>query len=74
MANLDLRTGHTDKAIETLERGLKSADKKANLHWMLANVLAMRGDTGKLMVQIEELKKIGCHPKLVQSYTCATIT
>ena len=26
----------------------------------------MRGDTGKLLLQIEELKKLGCNPKLLQ--------
>jgi tetratricopeptide (TPR) repeat protein len=61
LTNLELGSGHTDQAVENLERGLKtSAVKgKGNLRWILANVLAIRGDTGKLLLQIEELKKIG---------------
>ena len=66
LADLELRSRHTDKAIETLERGLKSVAKKDDLQWMLANYLAMRGDTSKLLLQIEELKKLGFNPNLLQ--------
>jgi cellulose synthase operon protein C len=59
LTSLELRTDHLDRAIETLERALKSPAEKGNLRWMLANVLAMRGETGKLQLQIEELRKIG---------------
>ena len=66
LADLEFRTGHIDKAIETLEQGVKSAAKKDDLQWMLANYLAMRGDTGKLLLQIEELKKLGFSPNSIQ--------
>ena len=66
LTNLELRTGHLDRAIETLELALKSPADKGNLRWMLANVLAMRGDTGKLRLQIEELRKIGYPDILLQ--------
>ena len=69
LANLELRTGHIDQAVETLEHGLKSPADKSNLRWILANVLAVRGDTGKLRLQIEELKKIGYPDVLVQLLT-----
>jgi cellulose synthase operon protein C len=66
LADLELRTGHIDMAIKTLERGLDSAANKVELRMALANFVALRGDTGKLMLQIEELKKLGCNPKILQ--------
>ena len=36
---------------------------------MLANVLAMRGDTSKLRLQIEELRKIGYPERVLQLFT-----
>ena len=39
---------------------------KSRLHWLLANILAMRGDTRKLRLQIEELRKIGYPDVLLQ--------
>jgi cellulose synthase operon protein C len=64
LTSLELRNGRFDRAVETLERGLRSPADKGSLHWMLANVLAMRGDTGKLRLQIEELRKIG-YPDII---------
>ena len=66
LINLDLRTGHIDQAIDTLELALKSSANNGKLRWILANVLAMRGDTGKLRLQIEELRKIGYPDVLLQ--------
>ena len=66
LADLEFRSGHMDKAIDTLDRGLKSVARKDDLQWMLANYLAMRGDTGKLQLQIEELKKLGFNSNLLQ--------
>ena len=60
LTDLECAAAILDRAVEILERGLKSAaPKKDNLHLLLANVLAMRGDTSKLRLQIEELRKIG---------------
>ena len=69
LATLELRAGHADLAVETIERGLKSPADKSNLHLMLANVLALRGDTVKLLLQIEELKKMGYPTAIVQFFT-----
>jgi cellulose synthase operon protein C len=66
LTSLELRTGHTDRAVETLEIALKSPANKGNLRWILANVLAIRGDTDKLRLQIEELRKIGYPDVLLQ--------
>jgi cellulose synthase operon protein C len=66
LAELEIRSGHMDKAIDTLDRGLKSVAKKDDLQWMLANYLATRGDTGKLLLQIEELKKLGFNSNWLQ--------
>jgi cellulose synthase operon protein C len=69
LADLKLRAGHTDQAVETLELALKSTANKRDLHWILANILARRGDTDKLLLQIEELKSIGFPTALVQLLT-----
>ena len=66
LTDLELRTGHPDRAVETLERGLMSPAEKGGLRWLLASILAMRGDTGKLRLQIEELRKIGYPDVLLQ--------
>jgi tetratricopeptide (TPR) repeat protein len=65
LARLQLGTGHADQAVATLEGGLNSAAEKTGLRFMLANVLAQRGDTGKLLLQIEELRKVGLSPFLL---------
>jgi hypothetical protein len=62
----DLRAGHVDKAIETLEDGMNSKAEKSGLRWLLANILAQRGDTVKLLRQIEELTKLGFAPRGLQ--------
>ena len=66
LTGLELRTGHPDRAVETLERGLMSPADKGPLRLLLADILAMRGETGKLRLQIEELRKIGCADVLLQ--------
>lgn len=66
LTNLELRTGHIDRAIETLELALKSPANHGRIRWLLANVLAIRGDTSKLRLQIEELRKIGYPDVLLQ--------
>jgi cellulose synthase operon protein C len=69
LTNLELRNNHRDRAVETLERALKSPAEKVKVRWMLANVLAMHGETGKLRLQIEELRKIGYPDVLLQILT-----
>ena len=66
LAGLEQRTGHIDRAVRTLERGLESATEKGKLRWVLAEFLARSGETSKLLLQIEELKKIGFSSVLVQ--------
>ena len=66
LADLEHRTGHLDQAVKVLERGLESPAEKGRLHVILANVLAGRGETSKLLLQIEELKKIGYPSVIVQ--------
>ena len=69
LPTLSWSTGHRDQAVESLERGLKSAAEKTELRLMLANLLAEHGNTGKLLLQIEELKKIGFQPVILQFLT-----
>jgi tetratricopeptide (TPR) repeat protein len=59
LADLEWRGGAVDKAIETLELGLKSMPDESKLRLVLAHILAQRGDTGKLALQIRELERIG---------------
>jgi cellulose synthase operon protein C len=66
LATLELRAGHTDQAVKTLRQGLKSPADKSSLHGMLAELLAQRGDTGELLVEIDELNRIGVSPVIAQ--------
>ena len=67
LANIELRTGHVDKAIEDLELALKSEPDRSSLRFHLTDLLAKRGDTGKLLKQIEELKNRG-HSQVLINY------
>ena len=69
LAGFELRTGHVDQAVKTLERGLESATEKTRLHVTLAEIRAGLGETGKLLLQIKELKKIGYDQVHVQFLT-----
>ena len=66
LADLNQRAGHLDQAIAVLERGIKSASEKTALRWLLAISLATRGDTGKLLLRIDELRNEGIPPYVVQ--------
>jgi predicted Zn-dependent protease len=65
LTQLEIRDHHVDQAIEVLERGLRALPGQAILHWQLANLLAANGDTGKLLLQIEELRRIGFSQVLI---------
>jgi cellulose synthase operon protein C len=75
LADFERATGHPEQAIETYERGLKSAGDKTEtrflleLRFLLALTLADRGDTGKLRLQIDELRNAGLAPVAVQLLT-----
>ena len=70
LTDLEWRSGHADQAVKILERGLKSAAKKKDgLHLLLANILAARGDTSTLRLQIEELRKIGYPDPVLQLFS-----
>jgi cellulose synthase operon protein C len=66
LATLELRNGHTDQAVKILRQGLKSPADKSSLRAMLAELLAQRGDTSELLVEIDELNKIGVSPVVAQ--------
>ena len=65
MAMFEARTGTIDQAIERLRRSLSLIPGQANLHWLLANFLAERGDTSELKQQIESLKNLHYSPILI---------
>ena len=58
-----------NRAVEVLELGLMNQPDLGELRLQLTDLLANRGDTGKLLLQIKELKKLGCSPILTQYYT-----
>jgi predicted Zn-dependent protease len=66
LARLDLRAGQSNKAVEVLELGLKSMPDQVRLRGLLAAILAQRGDTGKLLLQIHELQNAGYSPVVLQ--------
>ena len=66
IATLELHDGRIDVAVERLETALKTISDQGQLRLLLAIVLARRGDSGRLLLQIEELKKIGLSPSLLQ--------
>jgi len=68
LANIALEDGQADEAIATLERGLKAQPESLQLHLVLAEILAQHGSAGKLLLQIEELKKLGCALNYIQYF------
>jgi len=76
LANLELRAGEVDRAIKTLEDGVKLVSEPGRLREFLAEHIlaargdARRGDTDKLLRQIEELRKIG-YPSVYLQYLTA---
>jgi tetratricopeptide (TPR) repeat protein len=69
LAQLESRAGNKDEAIEVLKLILKSQPDQSELRVRLAELLANRGDTGQLLLQIEELKRLGQSPLLIQYFT-----
>ena len=69
LANIELRAGNRDEAIGVLDSGLKKYPDQSSLRLRLADLMAQRGDTGKLLLQIEELNKLGCPPVWIQYIT-----
>jgi tetratricopeptide (TPR) repeat protein len=57
LAGLELRANRIEKAIETLEEGVKTLPDQIDLRLQLALLLAERRDAGKLLLQIDELKR-----------------
>jgi tetratricopeptide (TPR) repeat protein len=66
LAKVELLAGSVDKAIATLYNSLETLPKQVALRWTLANLLAEQGNTTDLMVQIQELGRIGFNPPLVE--------
>ncbi len=65
-AVLELREGKIDLAVAGLEAALNKLVDQGRLRIVLATILARRGDTGKLLLQIEELKRLGFPPQYTQ--------
>jgi cellulose synthase operon protein C len=65
LATLELRTGSVNKAIASLYKSLDKLPDQVGLRWTLANLLAEQGNTTDLMLQIQELKRLGFTPVLL---------
>jgi tetratricopeptide (TPR) repeat protein len=69
LANLELRTGRLERGIAILRQGLEVNPNRPELRFPLALILAERGATAELLLQIEELKRIEFNPTLIQYFT-----
>jgi cellulose synthase operon protein C len=69
LAILESFLGNVPRAVEILELALMNQPDHAGLRLKLADLLANRGDTGKLLLQIKELKKLGHSRTLTQYFT-----
>ena len=69
-AELERKAGQFDRTIELVERGVKVMPDQPALRWQLAMMLAAHGDTGKLLLHIEELKNLGVN-KVFTDYLTA---
>ena len=68
LADKEWNAGNTNEGIKVLERGLKAQPDDSTLRMQLTHLLIQRGDTGKLRLQIEELKRLGYSPVLTQYF------
>ena len=66
---LERRAGRFDEAIKKLEHGVKAVPGAIGLRSQLAQQLAVRGETGKLLLQIQELKNLGVNPVFINYFT-----
>ena len=66
LAMLEYHDGHAEKAIEILHDILKTYPNSIRQGLLLATILAKRGDTRELEVQIEELQRIGFSSQYLQ--------
>jgi cellulose synthase operon protein C len=66
---VELRSNQFDKGIELLRSGIEAFPTHSQFRWILARVLAQRGDNQGLMVQIDELKRSGFPSSLVRLLT-----
>lgn len=65
IAKLEKDAGSPLKAIEILGTALKELPDDGNLRWDLAMLLADQGETTKLLVEIQELKRLGASSFIV---------
>ncbi len=68
-AEIERKAGRFDRYIEYLERGVKTVPQNIALRLQLAVSLAARGDTGKLQLQIDEMKGLGVSQILLDYFT-----
>ena len=66
LALLEWRSGSVDKAVASFYKSLETLPDNVGLHFTLANLLADQEKTTELMVQIQELKRLGVTPTLIE--------
>ena len=67
--SVERRAGRVDEAIKALEDGVRAIPGEVALRVQLAQVLAGKGDTGELQLQIQELKNLGVLPIYINYFT-----
>ena len=70
--DLERRAGRIEEMIKTLEDGVKAVPgeiDRIQLRYQLAQLLAGKGETGKLQLQIQELKDLGVNPVVINYFT-----
>ena len=66
LATLELRAGRVERSIAILQQGLAASPNQPSLRLPLAIILAERGATGELLLQIKELEQIGFYPVMIK--------
>ncbi len=69
LADLERRAGRMDRSIEVMEIALKTMPEQVAIRYQLAMILAARGDTGKLLLHIQEMKDAGFNQALIDYFT-----
>src|SRR5262249_29417104 len=64
--DLELRAGRLERSIEILRQGLEVNPNQAEPGLALAMILAERGATGELFLQVNKLESIGINPILIK--------
>jgi tetratricopeptide (TPR) repeat protein/Flp pilus assembly protein TadD len=69
LAELERRAGRMDESIKVMEDAIEKMPGQVQIRFPLAMILAARGDTSKLYLQIQEMKNSGVNPIVIDYLT-----